>query len=46
MTMRQLSEIKMNDPGEQQIDYKAIEKLFFGNYGFLSIKKYRYGHYQ
>lgn len=39
MTMRQLSEIKMNDPGEQQIDYKAIEKLFFGNYGFLKHKK-------
>ena len=26
MTMSQLSEIKANDPGEQQIDYKAIEK--------------------
>lgn len=39
MTMKQLSEIKANDPGEQQIDYKAIEKLFFSNYGFLKHKK-------
>jgi hypothetical protein len=39
MTMQQLSEIKINDVGEQEIDYKAIEKLFFGNYGFLKHTK-------
>ena len=39
MTMQELSEIKINDPGNQQIDYKAIEKLFFGHYGLLKHTK-------
>jgi hypothetical protein len=39
MTLEELSEIKINDVGEQQIDLKAIEKLFFGSYGFLKHKK-------
>lgn len=39
MTMQELAEIRFNDPGHQQIDNKAVEKLFFGAYGFIKHSK-------
>ena len=39
MTMAQLSELGLNDPGVQRIDPVAIDRLLFGEYGMLRHKK-------
>lgn len=39
MTMQQLSDLGLNDPGLQRIDPKAIERLLFGDYGLIEHKK-------
>ncbi len=39
MTMAQLSELGINDPGVQRIDPTAIERLLFGEYGMIRHKK-------
>lgn len=41
MTMQQLSDLGLNDPGLQRIDPKAIERLLFGDYGMIEHKKLR-----
>jgi len=41
MTMQQLSDLGLNDPGVQRIDPKAIERLLFGDYGMIEHKKLR-----
>jgi len=41
MSMKQLSELGLNDPGIQRIDPKAIERLLFGDYGMIEHKKLR-----
>ena len=41
MTMQQLSDLGLNDPGLQRIDPKAIERLLFGDYGLIEHKKLR-----
>ena len=39
MTLQELSDLGVNDPGVQQIDPKAIERLLFGDYGMITHKK-------
>ena len=39
LTMAQLSELGVNDPGVQRIDPTAVERLLFGEYGMLRHKK-------
>lgn len=39
MTMQQLSDLGLNDPGIQRIDPKAIERLLFGDYGLIDHKR-------
>lgn len=39
MTMQELAEIRINDVGHQQVDHKAVEKLFFGEYGLIKHTK-------
>ena len=38
MTMGQLADLGLNDPGIQRIDARAIEKLLWGPYGMISHK--------
>lgn len=39
MTMQQLADLGLNDPGLQRIDPKAIDRLLFGDYGMIEHKK-------
>ena len=39
MTMQELAAIRINDVGHQQVDDKAVEKLFFGAYGLIKHTK-------
>ena len=39
MTMAQLSDLGVNDPGVQRVDPTAVERLLFGEYGMLRHKK-------
>lgn len=43
ITMQELSDLGANDPGIQQIDPKAIDRLLFGPYGMISHKKLKKG---
>jgi len=39
MTLGELSELGTNDPGIQQMDLKALQRLLFGDYGLITHKK-------
>ena len=39
MTLGQLADLGINDPGVQRIDPKAIERLLLGDYGMIRHKK-------
>jgi len=43
MTMQDLSDLGLNDPGIQGTDWKAIDRLLFGNYGMIEHKRLNIG---
>lgn len=43
MTMQDLSDVGLNDPGIQGIDAKAIDRLLLGDYGMIEHKRLNIG---